>query len=75
MSKITKEYIPEVGENYPCGPCEYPKKCICGKVLTKDNVVFDECEMDEVDYCEVCSYCSTAKCPECGRHTCCGGCI
>lgn len=62
------------GENYPCGPCpnELPFKCSeCGIELTLDNVIDDPCEHD----CEICAYCYSYKCPDCGDHICCGGCI
>lgn len=60
-----------VGEDYPCGPCGFPKKCTCGKVLTEENITHEECEGE----CEVCDFCTSGKCPECGAHTCCGGCV
>ncbi len=61
------------GEHYPNGPCELPMKCsACGKIITEKNVVEgDECEEE----CEVCDYCGTGKCPSCGEHWHCGGCI
>jgi hypothetical protein len=61
----------KVGSEYPCGPCDFPKECSCGTILTEINVVSDRCRND----CEICDYCSTLKCPDCGEHTCCGGCI
>ena len=61
-----------IGSEYPCGPCPgYPLKCTCGTVLTEDNVVDKECD----DECEVCNYCGSDKCPDCGAHVHCGGCI
>lgn len=61
----------KIGDNYPNGPCEFPMKCLCGKILTEENVVDKECEGE----CEVCQYCGISKCPECGEHTHCGGCV
>ena len=62
----------KTGDKYPCGPCELPLECSgCGLILTEDNLDYDRCEGD----CELCDYCSTAKCPECGWHKCCGGCV
>ena len=60
-----------VGDGYPCGPCSLPLKCACGKILTDDNVVNESCDGE----CEVCDYCGNTKCPNCGQHVCCGGCI
>ena len=40
--------------------------------LRDENVKHEDCEDGE---CEVCQYCSNAKCPVCGAHVCCGGCI
>jgi hypothetical protein len=60
------------GENYPCGPCSLPLKCCnCETEITKDNVVDDICDSE----CEVCEYCGIGKCPNCGTHWHCGGCI
>ena len=65
--------IKTVGENYPCGPCELPLVCVqCGTVITEENVVNEAC--DDA-YCEVCQYCGIGKCPKCGAHWHCGGCI
>ena len=61
----------KIGENYPIGPCKLPLVCICGKILTEDNVKHETCK----DKCEICQYCSNQKCPDCGAHICCGGCI
>lgn len=60
-----------IGQHYPCGPCEFPVQCTCGFVITKENVVNYSCEEE----CEICEYCGTGKCPECGNHRHCGGCI
>ena len=60
-----------VGSGYPCGPCELPVKCTCGTVLTEENVIDAVC----ADECEVCDYCGTGKCPDCGAHLHCGGCV
>jgi hypothetical protein len=63
----------EIGSNYPCGPCpdELPMKCTCGKILTDDNIGDKDCG----DGCEVCYYCGIGKCPDCGEHIHCGGCV
>ena len=66
-----KGSLPVVGEDYPCGPCGYPKVCTCGCVLTEGNVVQSCSERD----CEICGCCGSDCCPECGEHACCGGCI
>ena len=60
-----------IGEDYPCGPCSLPLKCTCGTVITKDNVVNETCEGE----CDVCLYCGDGKCPKCGEHWHCGGCV
>ena len=60
------------GEDYPCGPCELPLKCAnCGAVITEENVIEEDCEGE----CEVCEYCGNGKCPACGEHWHCGGCV
>jgi hypothetical protein len=66
------EVIREVGVNYPIGPCELPLLCSCGTIITNENVNnSNECS----DGCEVCDYCGVGKCPTCGEHWHCGGCI
>lgn len=66
--------IPKAGSAYPCGPCDLPMRCRCGQVVTEQNVESYFCNLDRVE-CETCDYCSTRRCPECGAHLCCGGCI
>ena len=69
---MSSKDIPVVASSYPCGPCDYPKRCPCGFVfLTEDNVKHEECEGE----CDICEYCGDDKCPICGEHTHCGGCI
>lgn len=63
--------IKTVGENFPCGPCKLPLKCHCGEIVTSDNVVFEYCEDD----CEFCNSLFNDKCPYCGAHIHCGGCL
>ena len=59
-------------EDYPCGPCELPLECSeCGTIITEENVKNEDCE----DECDVCGYCGDGKCPNCGSHWHCGGCI
>lgn len=66
------EDIKVAGSSYPCGPCSLPVKCSsCGTIITPENVVEDEC----TDDCETCHYCGIGKCPNCGAHWHCGGCI
>ena len=69
----------ETGEDYPCGPCSLPLICSgCGEVITKDNVINEDCESDNEDCesdCEICDYCGNGSCPKCGDHWHCGGCI
>lgn len=62
------------GEDYPCGPCDF-KGCVCecGWVYDQKEVNHEPCEDD--DDCDVCMYCGNEKCPMCGRHLHCGGCI
>lgn len=62
----------EIGSEYPCGPCDLPLKCACGTILTEDNLIEKDCDDNE---CEICAYCGISKCPDCGRHLHCGGCI
>ena len=70
-----------IHEDYPCGPCELPLKCTCGTVITEENEVKADCKDD----CEICE-CYIAwgssiddsgngKCPNCGEHWHCGGCV
>lgn len=60
------------GEHYPFGPCDLPLICRdCGETITEDNVVNYRCEDD----CELCSYCGDGRCPYCGTHWHCGGCV
>ena len=67
-----------VKENYKHGLCPdqedfWPTKCNCGAILrTKADCNSEPCE-DE--WCEVCQYCGTLKCPDCGEHLHCGGCV
>lgn len=62
----------KTGENYPCGPCSLPLECSdCGTIITEENVVNQNCEGE----CEICDYCGNGKCPSCGEHYHCGGCI
>ena len=62
----------KTGENYPCGPCELPLECSeCGTIITEENVENEECG----NGCEICDYCGNGKCPNCGNHWHCGGCI
>ena len=62
----------KTGENYPVGPCTLPLECYnCGTVITQENVVTDRCDGE----CELCLYCGEEKCPQCGNHWHCGGCI
>ena len=64
--------ILKTGSNYPCGPCKLPLECSsCGFIITEENVLDDPCECE----CEVCDYCGTGKCPSCGDHWHCGGCV
>jgi len=64
--------FPVVGSNYPNGPCSLPIQCTCGTIITQDNIEMNnKCTSD----CEICKYCSSAKCPDCGEHVCCGGCV
>lgn len=59
-------------ESWPNGPCELPLKCNnCGEIITEQNVSHIKCDED----CEICEYCSDMKCPNCGTHVCCGGCV
>jgi len=64
---------PKVGHGYPCGPCpgDGPVTCYCGTVVTDDNVKYYTCPEE----CDVCRYCSQRRCPSCGAHMCCGGCV
>jgi len=63
----------KAGSGYPCGPCELPLKCSsCDTVITEENAVYKSCDGDD---CETCQYCSNQKCPKCGAHVCCGGCV
>ena len=60
---------------YPCGPCHWENgkiKCECGWVYSEEEVVEYYCDCDE---CEICSYCGSEKCPKCGAHLHCGGCV
>ncbi|KKN70946.1 hypothetical protein LCGC14_0425480 [marine sediment metagenome] len=64
--------IKVVGSEYSCGPCPgLPLQCTCGIMITEDNVISKECN----DECEVCDYCGSDKCPNCGDHVHCGGCV
>ena len=63
--------LQKVAENYPCGPCSLPLVCSCGEIITNENVIEEDCE----DECEICKYCGNGKCPKCGEHWHCGGCI
>jgi hypothetical protein len=59
-------------EDYPIGPCSLPLECSnCGTVVTDDNVLNIPCNTE----CEVCAYCGIGKCPSCGDHWHCGGCV
>ncbi len=61
-------------EDYPCGPCldMLPLNCCnCGTIITRENMVSQRC----VGECDICEYCGEEKCPECGDHVHCGGCI
>jgi hypothetical protein len=62
----------KTGEKYPCGYCELPLECSeCGAIITIENVLNEDCEDD----CDICRYCGNGKCPNCGNHWHCGGCI
>ena len=62
----------KTGENYPCGPCELPLECSnCGNIITEENVINEAC----TEECEICDYCGIGKCPGCGEHWHCGGCV
>ena len=64
--------IKKTGENFPCGPCELPLKCSeCVTIITEENVVEEYCEGE----CEICDFCGPDKCPVCGEHCHCGGCV
>jgi hypothetical protein len=72
LVKLNATKYPVAGSEYPCGPCELPLVCLkCGTIITEDNVVNEECP----DECEICMYCGTGRCPKCGMHWHCGGCI
>ncbi len=59
-------------EGYPTGPCKLPLVCSgYGTILSEDNIVNTPC----IEECDVCLYCGTGKCPNCGNHWHCGGCI
>lgn len=63
----------KTGERCPCGPCGLPLECDeCGTIITEDNVVEEPCENGR---CEICNYCGEGKCPKCGQHWHCGGCV
>ena len=62
----------KTGEEYPNGPCELPLECSnCGTIITVENQITEDCQEE----CEVCDYCGNGKCPNCGDHWHCGGCI
>jgi len=64
--------VPIACESYPRGPCGLPMYCWkCHTLVTQENVVHEECASP----CETCDYCGTRKCPSCGEHICCGGCV
>ena len=71
---MEEEDIPKQGQFYPCGPCpfgDFKIRCHCGTVVTPDNVIDEVCEEE----CELCDYCGTGRCPDCGEHLNCGGCV
>jgi len=62
------------GGAYPGGPCPNRWKdcvCECGWEYKEDEVVHIRCP----GTCEICKYCGSEKCPQCGRHLHCGGCV
>jgi len=62
----------KTGEDYPCGPCYLPLECSkCGTIITEENVNNEQCSTD----CELCDYAACGKCPNCGEHWHCGGCL
>ena len=62
----------KTGEDYPCGPCILPLECSnCGTIITEENQVNEDC----TEECDICDYCGNGKCPNCGEHWHCGGCI
>lgn len=64
----------KVGEFYPCGPCpfdDFKIECHCGETLTPDTVVNHTCE----ELCDICEHVDDKKCPSCGAHAHCGGCV
>ena len=73
MQTLTKENeMKKTGENYPIGPCVLPLQCsICGTIITEENVVNKDC----AGGCDICLYCGNGKCPKCGEHWHCGGCV
>lgn len=65
---------PKSGEYYPGGPCECPMVCsVCGELIETWADALDRPCDDE--NCETCLYCGSLKCPGCGDHLHCGGCV
>ena len=64
----------EFAEDWPTGPCSDKWKecvCSCGWEYNEKEVIHAACSGD----CDVCNYCGIEKCPKCGKHLHCGGCI
>jgi len=64
-----KKQIKEDDELPCCG--SFIKKCSCGWKYNSTEVITKACK----DNCDVCAYCGPDKCPVCGSHLHCGGCV
>lgn len=63
--------------DYPGGPClgsaDWELMCHnCDTVLNEDNIDPSPCDDPQ---CETCQYCGHERCPNCGAHIHCGGCV